>query len=371
MADLIAAKRLDELTYERLEISLLSVNLDMLERSCPLAQPRLGGSNTASLQPLGQLGVLPLEIVQRILQLMDIHTLTLMQCLNHRLNFLVNSLPQHREIVTHAPNALRAMLGTGLASDFEIDDLHRALRSEECFQCGSFGSFLYLLSCRRCCYVCLAKASDILPISREYARNRYGLPRSILSRLPCMRSLPGRYMHDQRSVPKQNIDSYPRGNSHKRRFALVSTQAAKEAGKAFHGSERAMEASWAKLQLSPDSVKSMHSHQEAGNASADWLQLWRQLQEPGREGLRGPLYEVGDSHYEPQRFMAAVRFPTLDPWKGVGEWGISCKGCRDGPPNDDDSKDWEKVYTERGYLAHFDQCKWSKQLLASLQVDGM
>ena len=372
MADLIAAQRLDELTYERQEISLLSVNLDMLEQSCPLAPPRLGGSNTASLQPLGQLDVLPLEIVQRILQLMDIHTLTRMQCLNHRSNLLVNSLPQYREIVAHAPNALRAMLGTGLASDFGIDDLHRALRSDKCFQCDSFGSFLYLLSCRRCCYVCLAKASDTLPISREIAKHCYGLPQSIISRLPCMRSLPGRYMHDQRSLPRRYVHDHSRRNTHKRQFALVGTQAAKEAGKAFHGSEEALQVYQAELQLLPKFVRSIDIHRQAGISSAVWLKWWRQLQEPGRDGLRGPhwSHEAHHTQYKPQRFMAAIRFPTLDPSKGIGEWGISCKGCRDGPPNDDESQDWEKVYTKRGYLAHFDQCKWSKQLLASSEVDG-
>ena len=369
MSDLIAGKRLDELTYERQELSLLSINLDMLEQSCPLAHPRLGGSNTASLQPLGQLDVLPLEVVQRILQLMDIHTLTRMQCLNHRSNLLVTSLPQHRDIVTHAPNALRAMLGTGLATEFGIDDLHRALRSEECFQCGSFGSFLYLLSCRRCCYVCLAKAPDTLPLSREAAKYCYGLPQSIISQLPCMRSLPGRYMHDQKSLPRRYMHNYPRGNTHVRRFALVSTQAVKEAGKAFHGSEEAMQAYEAELQLLPNS---MESHRQAGNASAVWLYYWRQLQAPWCQKLRDPywIHEVLRSQYEPQRFMAAILFPTLDPSKRIGEWGISCKRCRDGPAIEDDDNDWEKVYTKRGYLAHLKQCKWSKELLASSEMDG-
>ena len=49
---------------------------------------------------------------------------------------------------------------------------------------------------------------------------------------------------------------------------------------------------------------------------------------------------------------------------------MSCNGCRDGPPvDDDDDNDWEKVYTKRGYLVHFEQCKWSKQLLASSEMD--
>ena len=369
MSDLIAAKRLDELTYERHELSLLSINLAMLEQSCPLAQPHLGSSNTAGLQPLGQLEVLPLEVVQRILQLMDIHTLTSMQCLNHRSNLLVTSLPQHRDIVTHAPNALRAMLGTGLASHFGIDDLHRALRSEECFQCGSFGSFLYLLSCRRCCYVCLAQAPDTLPISREDAQHCYGLPQSIISRLPCMQSLPGRYEHDQQLFPQIYMNGHPRKNSHEQRFALVSTQAAKEAGKAFHRSEEAMQAYEAELQHLPES---MDDHRQAGNASAHLLYYWRYVQAPGCRKLQTSHWphEPHRSRYEPQRFMAAIRFPTVDPSKGIGELGISCKGCRDGPWSDDDDNDWEKEYTKRGYLAHFEQCKWSKELLASSEMHG-
>ena len=367
MADLTAAERLEKLTYEWQELCLLSVNLDMLEQSCPLAQPRLGDSSTASLQPLGQLDVFPLEVVQRILELMDMYTLTLMQCLNHRSNLLVNSLPQHRDIVAHAPNALRAMLGTGLASHFGIEDLHRALRSEECFQCGSFGPFLYLLSCRRCCYVCLARAPDTLPISREDAEHGYGLPQSITWRLPCMKSLPGRYTYDPQSFPKRGMHNYPRGNTHIQRFALISTQAAKEAGKAFHGSEEAMQAYEAELQILP---RIMDSHGQVDDGNAVWLHYWRQLQVPGRQTLldRDWSHEA-QSQYEPQRFMAAIRFPRLDPWKGIGEWGISCKGCRDGHWIDDEDNDWEKVYTRRGYLAHFEQCKWSKQLLASSEMD--
>lgn len=67
--------------------------------------------------------------------------------------------------------------------------------------------------------------------------------------------------------------------------------------------------------------------------------------------------------------MAAIRFPKLDLPNGIVEWGLSCKGCRDGPRNDDESRDWEEMWTKRGFLAHFDQCKWSKDL-ASL-TNGM
>lgn len=282
-----------------------------------------------------------------------------MQSLNHRSNVLVNSLPQHREVVVHAPNALRAILSTGLASYFSIDELYSALRSEGCFLCGSFGAFLYLLSCRRCCYICLAEEPDALPISREVAILSFRLRDSAVRQLPCIQSLPGRY----------SLDRFP-GDTHKRRVALISTKAAKEAGITLHGSAEAMEA----YEVDPHAVRrfarTTDRNRKAGNRNVGCLGGWRELEDPNRGGLRGPRWSH-QGRYEPQRFMAAIRFPTLDPVKGIGEWGISCKGSRDGPPNDDESRDWEKIYTKRGYLAHFDQCKWSKSLLASWNTDGM
>ena len=74
------------------------------------------------------------------------------------------------------------------------------------------------------------------------------------------------------------------------------------------------------------------------------------------------------SLYSP--FMASIRFPTLDVSSGTLEWGLSCKGCRDVPPTDDELDDWAVIYTRRGYLTHY-ECKWSKRLLASLKLQGL
>ncbi|CAF9942373.1 hypothetical protein IMSHALPRED_003644 [Imshaugia aleurites] len=353
MADLISAQQLDELTYERQEIHRLSINLETLEQRCPLTQPSsVDGSNTASLQSLGQLDSLPLEIIQNVIQLLDLHTLILMQSLNHRSKLLVNSLPAHRDIVAHAPNALRAILSTGLASHFTIYDLYSALRSQECCMCGSFGAFLYLLSCRRCCWLCLAKASDILPISREFAAHSFGLSSKAVQQLPCMRTLPGRYTLSH--------------EKHKRRIALVSTEAAKEAGMEIHKSEKAMEAYVTRPQVPERFARYTYRNQKAGALNEILMRNLRSV----RRGHRAGWQFHDEIGYEPHRFMAAMRFPTLDLPNGIIEWGLSCKGCLDGPPNTDEDKDWEAMYTKRGYLAHFDQCKGSKDLLASMKTDG-
>ena len=364
MANSDAAQQLDELTYERQDIRDLSINLKMLEQYCPLARPSsISGLNTASFQHLGQLDLLPLEVIQSVLQQLDLYTLTLMQSINHRSKLLVDSLPQHREIVTHAPNALRAILSTGLAPHFTIHQLSTALRAQDCLGCGSFGAYLCLLECRRYCWLCLAEASDTLPISRSAAKASFGLSDNNLRQLPCMKTLPGRYSLDR-------FDS----DTHIRRLALVSTKSAKEAGIRLHGSQDAMEAARMLVRLR------CRNH-SAGEGNIFWLQARRSTQSR-------PLCSH-DGGYSFQRFMASMRFPTLDPSNGTIEWGISCKGCcdrlpnddifrdweckgcRDGPPNDDKSRDWEAMYTKRGYLDHFEQCEHSQHLLASLKADGL
>ena len=359
MAQHIAAQQLSELTYERQDMQDLSINLKTLARNCPLTQTSSTRSAKDShLQTLGLFDNLPLEILQNILQQLDLHTLTLMQSLNRTAKLLVHSLPQYRDIVAHAPNALRAMLSTGMASYYSIDDLYGSLRSQECFLCGSFGPLLYLLSCSRCCWRCLAEASDALPVSRESAILSFGLPSSAVLQFPCMRSLPGRY----------SLDFFD-GDTHKRRLALINSKAAEEAGIKLHGSKEAMEAYEADPHGVPRFPRAIILPRSAGNRNVTSLRGRWQMMSTSRKCTRGPLWSE-HARYEPRRFMAAIRFPTVDSSNGTIEWGLSCKGCRDGPPNDDASRDWEIMYTQSGFLAHFDQCKWSKHLLASLKTDG-
>ena len=337
MAGLQPAQQLHELTYERQDINLRYIDPEILEQNCPLAQlSSIAGSNTTTLKTLGQLDLLPLEIIQSVLQLLDLQPLTLVQSLNHRSKLLVDSLPQHREIVTHAPNALRAILSNGLAPQFTINDLSTALRAQECFDCGEFGTYLYLLECRRYCWLCLAEDSNIQPVSRSVVRSLFGLPAEIVQQLPYIRSLPLRY----------SIDC-PKRDRHGQRVAFVSLNASREAGINFHGSEEAMETQVL--------IRATYPNRGEGSGVASWVQLRKQMQNKRLGSLYNP-------------FMASIRFPTLDVSSGTLEWGLSCKVCRDGPPTDDELGDWAVIYTRRGYLAHYEECKWSKHLLASLKL---
>lgn len=219
------AQKLEELTYERQDLCDFDPIWETLEQNCPLAQPSsIAGSNTASLQALRQSDLLPLEILQNILQLFDLHTVTLMLSISHRSKLLVDSLP-------HAPNALREILGTGLAPHFTIDHLSRALRAQDCSECGSFGAYLHLLNCRRYCWLCVTEVIDIRPITKEAAKTLFRLTDNILRELPCIqRAIQGQY----------GLDRY-NGYTHTRQIARVGIKAAREAGVKSLRSQGAME----------------------------------------------------------------------------------------------------------------------------------
>ena len=338
MANPDAAQNVDQLTYERQDLFDYGPNLKKLEQNCPLAQPsKITGSNTTFLQALGQLDLLPLEILQTILQLLDLYTLTLMQSINRRSKLLVDSLPQHREIITHAPNALRAILSTGVAPHFTIRHLSGALRAQKCCECGSFGAYLHLLDCRRYCWLCVAEVRNTLPLPQKAATILFALTADILRQLPCIQRLPGRYSPDRFQ-----------GDTHARDSPLVSWKAARVAGLKLHGSREAME------------VQSFARYKSdelaAGRPELRFLTIRWQEYNRNRRYLGGPHNKCCSPH----RLMASIRFPTLDISNGTLEWGLSCKGCRDGSSNDDESRDWHALYTKRGYLVHYEQCKWSK-----------
>ena len=71
-----------------------------------------------------------------------------------------------------------------------------------------------------------------------------------------------------------------------------------------------------------------------GNRIMNRLHGRRLAQNPGTGFLHGPP----ENHCEPQRFVASIRFPTLNLLSGTLEWTLSCKGSHDRPPDNGGSK---------------------------------
>ncbi|KAI0285530.1 hypothetical protein BC826DRAFT_960139 [Russula brevipes] len=224
---------------------------------------------------LGALDTLPLELLCEILQKLDLRTLTDFRHVNRRAMWLVESFPQYKAIRKHAYNALRGIIYIEVSRWITCEMLYEKLCTAECEECGDFGGYLYILTCKRVCFLCLSEDKQFLPLRYRHAIRKFGLKLPILRTLPSMKCIRGTYSSNLYKV-----------RSH---LAVVDSNCARRASITLHGSISAME----------QYVSSMA------------------VQDPfdGKSG-------------NPLRFVAIVRTPWLNKSPKEPEWGFHCKGCR-------------------------------------------
>ncbi|KAL2795705.1 hypothetical protein BJX66DRAFT_336618 [Aspergillus keveii] len=134
----------ENFAYYRL--SLVDHTLDSNSRLCPV-------DNGRHISPpkvdLGALDKLPQELLETVLGQLDIQSLTKFRRFNRRGMQAVDSIHAYKQIVTRFPTALRAILSINTGATYSCQDLYHELQTAECRDCGRFGGFLYLLTCRR------------------------------------------------------------------------------------------------------------------------------------------------------------------------------------------------------------------------------
>jgi len=97
----------------------------------PMIGPESQGWGNCRLQSL------PAEIYHACLQYLDIAALTGMRRVSQFTRLTIDSLHQYQELYEHAPQALRACLGMGVAAHIPLLRLYDALTSLECQYCPS------------------------------------------------------------------------------------------------------------------------------------------------------------------------------------------------------------------------------------------
>lgn len=252
---------------------------------------------------LGALDVPPLELLQAVLTQLDLRSLTEFRRVNRRAVEVVDSITQYQAIAKQARNVLRGILTIGIAQWITCETVYEKLCTAECEQCGDFGGYLYILTCKRVCFLCLSEAETYLPLRRSHAIRKFGLDRQILNTLPCMRSIPGTYS--------------PNGKKCREPLVLVDFESAYRAGIMQHGSVSAMD-------------------QYVSNISSQKLQKFNKATARAtiegsttRRPRRPQTEDVFDGRSgNPIRYMAIVRMPWLDKAAQKLEWGFHCAGCR-------------------------------------------
>lgn len=173
---------------------------------CPPAAPcQLPTTNA------GVLDRLPLEIVHEILFELDLRTLVVLRRVNRRGRELVGSLPQWNAISKHARNALRGILALETGGWITCRHLYEKLCTSACEYCGDFGGYLYLITCRRVCFLCLSEDERYFPPSLTRACSKFGLKPATIKTLPRIKVLPGTYSPNALKAPSSIRVDYDPG----------------------------------------------------------------------------------------------------------------------------------------------------------------
>ena len=337
------------LTYSRSYLYDRTIDTVRLERECPLDQTSCEKPSISSLQnataSIGRLEQ-PAEIIEHILSNVDLASLMLLRSISRRLHFLIDCLVPYKMILANAPNALRALLSTGAANYFTILDLYGALRAQDCFLCNRFGAFLYLLECRRCCWHCLTHVKDLLPVFKEAAQSLYHLDIPTMSNIPTIINIPGSYGPKNRRMPHMRSKGGVR-------ISMVAFGTAREARDESQDLTAEPRSLTAESRILTDEYNIAKLETRIAFRGAVTQDFMRDMDCMNYDPVG---YNEGYG-LEPQRFMAAVRFPTLSAAGKDVEWGVSCLGCLLAAEVGEEEKLSNEQFTKQGMVEHLTRCE--------------
>ena len=275
------------ITYARiLDEGTLDDVLRETSETSPLA-PRKAPHRGLPVADCGVLESLPVEVIQTVAFQLDLRSLTSMRLVNRRLTDIIDRLPQYDLVMTYAREAMRAYHAIEFASHVTLAQLHGQMFTSECAVCGSFGGFLFLLTCERVCFMCVLEHPRYLPLEPEEARRRFGLDEQALAALPHMKTVPGTYwMYTMTEVG---------------RIELVPHDAALQAGIDMYGSREAMGA-----HVKRDAAADDEAVTETVSEEDDLIKSLQQ------------------SHL---RAVALFQVPRVDERSRKTEWGFHCEAC--------------------------------------------
>ena len=126
---------------------------------------------------LGDLRRFPNEILQMILRRADIASLIRFRRVNRHARLMVGTLPEYRDVMTHASTAFLALVKLRLCSQFTISQLEATLYDDKCIACGDTAPFVFLPTIARCCSKCLVEDNKFIVYKMHHPSNpNAGMP---------------------------------------------------------------------------------------------------------------------------------------------------------------------------------------------------
>ena len=309
-ADPISTRSRDDAIIRVAAYHRRDFNLATLHRTTPLNSSELSlfrSFNRNSGSTLGDLDILPPEILTAITLLLDLQSALQFSHTNTRAKDLIAGIHEYRQTRDHALQCLWAAFTTRVASTLCISAIHTALVTRECSRCGAFGRFFSLLTATQCCFHCLERSPEFATISvTEVCRATYRTRAWLESMMPVLYTVPGIY-------------GLAGTDCKRRRFIAAKAHCATRLD----------------------------------------LQATLRIRFNTSQGI------------PEGRYMASCGIPYLDTATGIVEMGLSCKGCQvmleealftnkrrfTAPYIRRDA-----VYSREGFLKHFWRCEGAKEL---------
>ncbi|KAL9118561.1 MAG: hypothetical protein Q9187_004892 [Circinaria calcarea] len=302
------------------------------------SSPQASATCPLSCPPNSHLLALPLELIHQICRHLSLETLSHFLTLSRRTSLAVTTHGAYSTIQTHLRPLISVLRLTHLLSFFSFSHLLSALYTSECVHCGHATESLFLPSLKRSCYACIAGAIRLMPMKPAGVKKWYGLRRKDLIGVPQMRTLVGTYHWDHNGLDEWVFNR-----------AILMDQ---------------------------DLV-----HRRA-------LEL----------GKFRDVSSVSTLPYtcSPRRSLSSMLFPSVDQQTGEENICVRCAGCREvqkeavddmldrgvesgylnfrGEAEDDIWALYVPLswyYTEKGWLAHFEECKKSQEMWGKINESGV
>lgn len=142
----------------------------------------------------GNLGKLPLELLCTVFRHLTCGDLEALHSCSTGGRLAVLAFPPYYTLLRHAPTLLAVLMETRLARSFTITQIYETFVSPLCTNCSHFGGYVFLPSLTRCCMHCAETDIKFLPISRDGAKNEFGVKgKKIFDSLPQLNVIEGDY----------------------------------------------------------------------------------------------------------------------------------------------------------------------------------
>lgn len=141
----------------------------------------------------------------------------------------------YRAVTEHGRTAAQAIHATYLDEMITVKMLYDTMCTRDCERCGDFGGFIYLLTCQRVCFACFTSDWRYLPLQPQHAARKYGIKRQVIATHFLFEPVVRDYTPSGRRIEEGALEADGPFQG------LVDHEAARAAGLARHGSQKAME----------------------------------------------------------------------------------------------------------------------------------